>query len=228
MYGLVYEAMEFAGVASKLEVLEWQNEFGQPVSSKAEAVGERVEYAITHSDHILYLAEVGNSTNQRDDGHKGGQKYVVARGIQPCTGCSTSDAHWTTLGFTAGNGEAVLCAKIFASETLSPEERLEIDVFAQCPKEENEVFEEEFYGPGKYFPGGPKCGFRGKEIPCYVMLSPKDIITSEILTDILKSIDSLDVFPRNVGEPTPFLLIDGHGSRLEVPFLSYINNPNHK
>jgi hypothetical protein len=104
MYEPIYAAMEFAGVASKLEVPEWQNEFGEPVRSKSEAVGEKVEYTITHSGHILYVDEVGNNTNQRDDGHKGGQKYVLARGSHRRTGCSTSDAHWTTIGFVAGNG----------------------------------------------------------------------------------------------------------------------------
>ena len=120
-----------------------------------------------------------------------------------------------------------MCAVIFASEILSPEERLGIDVFVSCPIGDNEVFGEEFYG-GNYFPGGPKYIFRGIEIPCYITLSPKGSITSEILADILKFIDSPDLFLRNVGGPTPFILFNGHGSRLELPFLSYINNPSHK
>ena len=49
-----------------------------------------------------------------------------------------------------------------------------------------------------------------------------------ILADILRYIDDRGVFPRLNNNPTPFLLLDGHGSRLEVPFLSYINDPTHK
>jgi len=48
------------------------------------------------------------------------------------------------------------------------------------------------------------------------------------LSDMLRRIDQSGVFPRQPDQPTPFLLLDGHGSRLEVPFLSYINNPKHK
>ena len=122
MYNLVYEAMEVAGVARKLKEPEWQDATGQRVECEEEAVGEKVEYEITHADHILYVDEVGNNTCQKEDGSKGGQKFLVERGTEPRNACSTSDAHWTTLGFTAGNGQPVLCAIIFASESLSVEE----------------------------------------------------------------------------------------------------------
>ncbi len=39
--------------------------------------------------------------------------------------------------------------------------------------------------------------------------------------------DTLDLFPREDGVTPFFLLLDGHGSRLELPFLQYINNPLH-
>ena len=132
------------------------------------------------------------------------------------------------MGFTAGNGQPVLCAIIFAGQSLSVEERLGVDLFAPLPNEENGLFHRLNYGRGIYFPGGPKCTFRGHEIPCYITTSPKGSIISEILKDILMYIDKIGVFPRNKGSPTPFLLLDGHGSRLELPFLSYVNNPAHK
>ena len=74
----------------------------------------------------------------------------------------------------------------------------------------------------------PKCKFRGQKIPCHVTCSPKGSITSTILADMLKWIDGHAVLPRVPGGPTPFLLLDGHGSRLEVPFLKYINDTPHK
>ena len=52
-------------------------------------------------------------------------------------------------------------------------------------------------------------------------------MTSTILKDILRTIDELEVFPW-VNGLKPFLLVDGHGSRFELEFLEYINNPDHE
>ena len=186
MYDLVYEAMEIAKVAKKLPEPEWQNEKGEKVSNREEAVGEKVEYELTHPDYILYVDEVGNNTCQKEDGSKGGQKMLVERGSEARTACSTSDAHWTTLGFTAVNGEPVLCVIIFASKTLSVEERLGVDIHAPSPQDDDAMFSRDHYGPGKYFPGGPRCNFRGVDVPCFVTCSSKGIITSQILADVLK------------------------------------------
>jgi hypothetical protein len=43
----------------------------------------------------------------------------------------------------------------------------------------------------------------------------------------LEQMDHLNLFPRTDGIK-PFLLLDGHGSRLELPFLEYINDPLHE
>ena len=74
----------------------------------------------------MYVDEVENNTNQREESHNGGQKYLVASGSQLRSGCSTSDVNWTTLRFSAGTGEPVLCAVLFASENLTPEERFQL------------------------------------------------------------------------------------------------------
>jgi hypothetical protein len=44
---------------------------------------------------------------------------------------------------------------------------------------------------------------------------------------MLQAMDELDVFDRSTGL-SPFLLLDGHGSRFELEFLEYINTPEHK
>ena len=49
---------------------------------------------------------------------------------------------------------------------------------------------------------------------------------SEILVDIFSTLDRLNVFNRSDGE-MPFFLLDGHSSRVEHPFLEYVNNPEH-
>ena len=99
-----------------------------------------------------------------------------------------------------------MCAIIFASQTLSFEERLGIDIFAPMPttEEANSMF------------GGPRCMFQGSEIPCYNGPSPKGTNIYELLTDMLQQIDRSGVFPRLSNQRTPFLLLDGHGSRLEL------------
>ena len=44
---------------------------------------------------------------------------------------------------------------------------------------------------------------------------------------MLERMDIFDLFPRIPGGPLPFLLLDGHGSRLQLPFLRYTNDPDH-
>ena len=189
MYNLVYKSMEIAKVAKKLPEPEWQNKNGEKVSNREEAVGEKIENELTHPDYILNVDEVGNNTCQKEDGSKGGQKMLVGRGTEARTACSTSDAHWITLGFTAGNSEPVLCVIIFASETLTVEERLGVDIHAPSPQDDDAMFSGDHYGPGKCFLGGPKCKFRGIDVPCYVTCSSKGNITSQILADVLKWLD---------------------------------------
>ena len=44
---------------------------------------------------------------------------------------------------------------------------------------------------------------------------------------MLERMDSFNLFPRIPGGPLPFLLLDGHGSRLQLQFLRYTNDPDH-
>ena len=44
---------------------------------------------------------------------------------------------------------------------------------------------------------------------------------------MLKMLDTLQLFPRENGT-LPFLIVDGHGSHFELPFLGYICNPEGK
>ena len=63
-------------------------------------------------------------------------------------------------------------------------------------------------GKSKYFPGGPICNFRRKEILSMIRWSESASISSAILVDVLKTLDTLDVFPRTEGIK-PFLLLNG-------------------
>ena len=44
------------------------------------------------------------------------------------------------------------------------------------------------------------------------------------MTEALKYLDNLNVFERFQDGPTTFILLDGHGSRLQLPFLEYTNS----
>jgi hypothetical protein len=82
-------------------------------------------------------------------------------------------------------------------------------------------------GPGHQYPGGPTCCYNGKTIPCMVAFNPGGGITAKILTDILRTLDKLEIFPHK-NQLRPFLLVDGHSTRFDIEFLEYINAPAHR
>ena len=84
------------------------------------------------------------------------------------------------------------------------------------------------YGPGKRYPGAPTCNFHGTIVLPFVCCSPKGGITSELLKGMVECMDSLNLFPRVQGGPIPFLLLDGHGSRFQLPFMRYIGDKEHE
>jgi hypothetical protein len=61
------------------------------------------------------------------------------------------------------------------------------------------------------------CIFNGKEVPCFYGTAPKASIMINLLADMLKLIDDCGIFDRNIAKP--LLLLDGHGSRITLPFL---------
>ena len=83
--------------------------------------------------------------------------------------CSSSDAHWTLLGFTDANGQPVICGIIFKGDTLIPEERLGCDIFVDASIEPQDDIVAN-YGPGKRFHGPSRCYIRGIEVPSYVCM----------------------------------------------------------
>ncbi len=49
-------------------------------------------------------------------------------------------------------------------------------------------------GEGETYPFGPKCMFRGKEVPCFCSNSESGSITGQLLTAMLLYIGSFKVF----------------------------------
>ncbi|CAJ1938512.1 unnamed protein product [Cylindrotheca closterium] len=130
---------------------------------------------------------------------------------------------FTVMGLTAASGDSVMCIVIITGKELACEDYIGFDHQSDVMYDGTKTLQEN-YGPGKVLPGLPVCVFRGKEVPGMVAVSPKGSMTSEILKKALETLDELGVYPRTRQGPTPMFLFDGHDSRLQVPFLKYINS----
>jgi hypothetical protein len=86
--------------------------------------------------------------------------------------------------------------------------------------------EENSHGPLKFYPYGPTCIIGGKTVETYVTCSENGSITGNILTDVLRQLDAHLQFDHE--EATPFLLLDGHGSRFKLVFLNYVTDERTK
>jgi hypothetical protein len=227
MYDEVYEAMVKAGVAEKLSEPMWVDEKQQATEEK-NAFGQKATHLLLRPEYVVFVDEVGCNTSQEGDGARGGEKKIVSRGTVAKETATTNCNHFTVLGFTAATGDPIMCAIIVSGKTMKPEVVTGLDVFAKKNGEESDDdFIANNTGPGKIYPNGPTCVFKGKEVPCMVCNTESGSITSELLVSFLKHMDDLEIFPRDDGVK-PFLLLDGHGSRLELPFLHYINDPDHE
>jgi hypothetical protein len=219
--------METAGVAAKLSEPMWLNE-KQQLTDEDNAFGQKATHLLMRPDYIVFVDEVGCNTSQEGDGARGGEKKIVSRGTVAKEMATTNSNHFTVLGFTAATGEAIMCAIIVAGKTIKPEVITGLDAFAsKIGNESDPDFITKNSGPGKIYPNGPTCVFKGKEVPCKVCNTENSSITSELLVQFLQHMDDLNLFPRDDGVK-PFLLLDGHGSRLELPFLQYVNDASHE
>jgi hypothetical protein len=227
MYDEVYDAMEKAGVAEKLSEPMWVDE-KQLITEKENAFGQQETHLLIHPEYVIFVDEVGCNTSQEGDGARGGEKKIIVRGTVAKETVTTNNNHFTVLGFTAATGEPVMCAIIVSGKTMKPEIITSLDVLAE--KEGNETdpdFNMKNTSPGKIYPNGPTCHYKGKDVPCMVCNTESGSIPSELLISFLKHMDELDLFPRDDGIK-PLFLLDGHGSRFELPFLQYVNNPEHE
>jgi hypothetical protein len=139
---------------------------------------------------------------------------------------SSKNRKFTLIGLTALTGESVMC--IIIIEGKKPKGSIEagIDINVNPigePTDKKIIWNNS--GTGKYYPGGSVCYFRGKKIPPFVRWHETGSITSAYLKEALSTLDYLEVFDRKEGGVSPFLLLDGHLSRLEMPFLKYISDP---
>ena len=185
MYSHNYLELVDAGLAMKLDTPVWMDEKGTECEEH-DGYGCMVDIVLKYPEMAFVMDEVGGGTSQKGDGHIGGKLRVCGKGMEVRQKINTKEKRWTLLGLTSLNGEPVMCIIIFAGIREQAIYETGIDIFC---KQEGEVSDKFYFinnsGPGKRFPGGPTCSFRGKEIPCLTRWSPKGSITSQILIDIL-------------------------------------------
>jgi hypothetical protein len=225
MYEEIYKNLCLAGLACEHPEPVWRDKNGEAVESEEQAFGCKSQFELIHPDHLIFVDEVGSNTSQTKDGNVGGQTFLCTADGRPQSRAATKDAHFTVLGFTAANGEPLLCAIIFAAKTLKKEWVSGFDPFAEWIGNEDNIAENS--GDGKAYPFGPTCTFRGKTVPCFCCNSESGSINGSLLTSMLRYIDEKHVFDRTTGL-APFLLLDGHGSRFELEFLEYIHSDETK
>eukprot|EP00978_Attheya_sp_CCMP212_P026409 scaffold86813_cov51-Attheya_sp.AAC.1 len=196
MYNEIYEEMAEAGVAMELDEPVWVDKDGNGVK-QGQAMGRKNTHRLIHPDYTLHVDEVGGDTSQKGDDHDGGVKFLTAPDTIPTTGTADNANHFTTMCFAAGDGKPVMCVVIMTGVQQKTVHEIGIDMLADC---EGTVDDPDYYenniGPGKRFPGGPTCEFRGKTVPCMICWSKKGGVTSEILADFLRTMDELELFPR--------------------------------
>jgi hypothetical protein len=233
MYVDIYKTMVRADVAEELHEPVFQDRKGNTVSEHDPTrYGRNTKFKLTHPRPVIFVYEVVENTSQKQDGHIGGHKLIVARGTRSQERSSYSDFHVTILGFTAVSGEPVIYAVIVATKRLTATKDSGFNPLSTAMDEpgtlaENSGEEKYKWGNERLFPMGPRCIFHGKEVPTFVCCTENGFITISLLATMIKIIDDLGVFPHNELLPGPFLLLYGHVSRFNLPFLEYINNPRH-
>ena len=225
MYDTVYNEMVTGGIAEKLDVEVMHDRKGETVNNVEDSFGLPTMYKLLHPEKLIFVDEVGSNTSQTKDGNVGGEKFLCEASARPQHRIGTKDSHFTVLGFTAATGEPVMCAIIFAAKRMDGAWALGLDPDAEWHGDEKNIMGNA--GRGKRYPMGPSCIVNGITVPAYCCCSENGSITAELLVKMLSAIDELRVLDRSDGVP-PFLLLDGHGSRFDLHFVRYINNPQTK
>jgi hypothetical protein len=158
-----------------------------------------------------------------------GCKYIMCKGkIEGSRTGVTSDIHFTVLAFTAGTGEVIICAVVMKLnkdiKKLPICWNLGVDVSKDVLSGKTMVEAYNLNYESGALIRGPKCTFKGQVLPCFVCTSQNASITSNLLVEMLKTIDNTGLLPLLNELGMPFLLFDGHHSQTSLPFLKYVNN----
>ena len=222
MYDEVYKEMEKGGIAARIDGVFLDGEGKKLKDDEADAaMGLRTKYLMQRPGRLMFVGEVGSNTSTLKDDNVGGEKFLCAVNSRPQACAATEDSHFTVLGFTTATGHPLMCSIIFAAKELEYSWPLGFDANAKWSGDHDDL-RLNAGELGKPFPMGPSCTLNGVKVPTFCCCSENGSITADLLTDMLKTIDGFGVFDRSDGVP-PFLLLDGHGSRFDLTFLTYIN-----
>lgn len=240
VYDLVYESMVNAGIAEKYAKPSLFDIVGGRVAhtEREWAYGLPSRYKMTKPEYLLFVDEVGNkiksSRHENFYGHADGQMFNLPVDF-PNTGLDTEndviEMKFSVYCFTNGIGKVVLCAIILMSDKdvmdIPLSVRWGVDTLQPLHEgqTELELFERNC-GPGQAMQGGPLCSYMGKEVNCFVGASSDGKLNSQLLLDILRDFDEIELFNRS-SSLRPFLLLDGHSSYFDVDLLNYVHDAMH-
>jgi hypothetical protein len=174
MYSLVYKEMVAAGVARELESPVYFDKENNIVGKDDNVFGTLSNTQVLDPSYLIFVDETGSSTNMRKD--KVGSKNVIAeKGFSGARQAISTDLRYTTMGFTAGTGEPVMCCIIFTSDSkrgipsnwVTGIDITKIDATFSLPEDNNDAMEK-LGEIGSVAGGGPRCVFRNKNVPCLI------------------------------------------------------------
>ena len=104
IYNLVYDQMKESWILEALDEPGCMNREGDIVMSADEALGMKVMHRVKNPEYMLFVDDVGNNTNIKDDGKVGGKRLLKDKRQKSKITSVTSRAHFTVFGFTAATG----------------------------------------------------------------------------------------------------------------------------
>ena len=221
-------------IAEYLPEPVWMDAEGNEVSEE-NGIGFKVKIKYNRPDLAICCDEVGCNISQDGDGEEGGTKYVCHVDDEPAKSTTKADSHFTCLGLTRFDGEPLMCVILLSGKRRNLMVETGINTEANVPiigdleKDGQYEFFRNNFGKGKLFPSGPTCTYKGKDVPCFVRFCDKGGMSGEILTEIFKTLDDLQLFDEDRENGlVPFMLLDGHQSRFDLEFLRYINTYPHR
>ena len=242
MYHHIEQVLLKSNIAIKLDHPVPMDMNGNIVSDENQGYGFNVQIKITRPEMGLLLDECGCNLSQEYDNNYGNELYLTGKNDKAYQSISTKYNHFTFIGITLMNGQPLMCVVIVTGKSMDPLVEMGVDLsllphldisLGDVTDEgvSDEIMEllKNHCGEGKLFPGLPSCEYKGVRVPGYITYSEGGGITASILTDIFRRLDYLKLFDQDrTNGFTPFVLLDGHGSRFDIEFLEYINNPSHR
>ncbi|CAB9520434.1 expressed unknown protein [Seminavis robusta] len=214
MYDRVSEYLVEVGIARKLDSPVYRSKSGKIVNRPDQAFGFPCKFKLLHPERLLHM-DVSDSS-------RGINMYTAQKEGKATV---TADILFTVSPIRNALGEPVLAVVVLQSESTEiPEDwKLGIDIAADLLGGADMAGVEVV----RRNPSGPSCVVGGKEVPCFMDVSPHGGITSQVLANVLAYLDKLDVFPRDQG-PLPCMILDGHNERFGVPFVRYVLDKQHE